>query len=285
MARPLRLEFPGALYHITSRGDGRERIYLDEQDRYTFLAIFGSVCRRLNWGCHAYCLMGNHYHLVVETPEANLARGMRELNGVYSQDFNRRYGRVGHVFQGRYAAIVVDKQAYLLELARYVVLNPVRARLVAAPANWMWSSYGATVAARVRPDWLQTDWLLSQFGTDRQQAIAAYQRFVADGKRSASPWSALTDQIYLGSATFAAEMKARIEARGALEEIPRAQRRQRRALSEYAQCYEQRTEAMAHAFLDGQYTQREIAAFFGVHYSTVSRAVRAVRASARSGAA
>ena len=133
MARPLRIEFPDAVYHITSRGNGRADIYLDERDRESFLQILGDVCRRMRWVCYAYCLMTNHYHLVIETPDANLARGMRQLNGVYTQCFNRHHGHTGHVFQGRYKAILVDRDAYLLELARYVVLNPVRAGMVKSP--------------------------------------------------------------------------------------------------------------------------------------------------------
>ena len=130
MARPLRLEFSGALYHVTSRGDRREDIYLDDADRGNYLSVLSEVCDRFNWLVHAYCLMSNHYHLLIETPDSNLAMGMRQLNGVYTQRFNRRHARVGHVFQGRYKAIIVQKDSYLLELARYIVLNPVRARMV-----------------------------------------------------------------------------------------------------------------------------------------------------------
>jgi putative transposase len=140
MARPLRLEFAGALYHVTSRGDGREAIYLSDEDRLAWLETFAAVCSRFNWVCHAYCLMGNHYHVIVETPDANLSLGMRQLNGVYTQRFNRTHRRVGHVFQGRFKAILVDKDSYLLELSRYVVLNPLRAKMVRKLENYPWSS-------------------------------------------------------------------------------------------------------------------------------------------------
>ena len=141
MARPLRLEYAGALYHVTSRGDGREAIFLADGDRRLFLEVLAGVWSRFNWTVHAYCLMTNHYHVLVETPDANLSKGMRQLNGVYTQRFNRTYSRSGHVFQGRYKAILAQKEAYLLELARYVVLNPVRARMVRTTADWPWSSY------------------------------------------------------------------------------------------------------------------------------------------------
>ncbi len=133
MARPLRIGLPGALYHVTSRGDGREDIYRGDTDRQAFLAVFEEVCERFNWWAHAYCLMTNHYHLLVETPDGNLSKGMRQLNGVYTQRFNSEHGRCGHVFQGRYKAIIVQKESYLTALSRYVVLNPVRARMVARP--------------------------------------------------------------------------------------------------------------------------------------------------------
>ena len=127
MARPLRLEYAGALYHVTSRGDRREYIYFCDDDRISWLKILDSVCERFNWVVHAYCQMTNHYHLLVETVEGNLSRGMRQFNGQYTQSFNRRHGIVGHLFQGRYKAIVVQKESYLLELTRYVILNPIRA--------------------------------------------------------------------------------------------------------------------------------------------------------------
>jgi len=166
VTRPVRIEFEGALYHVTSRGDRREAIYEDDSDRVQFLEILGEAIRSFNWVCHAYCEMGNHYHLVIETPDGNLSKGMRQLNGVYTQASNRRHGRVGHLFQGRYKAILVDRDAYLLELTRYVVLNPVRDGMVAHPGDWRWSSYLEMVGERSPPDWLATDRLLAQFATD-----------------------------------------------------------------------------------------------------------------------
>jgi putative transposase len=175
MARPLRIEFSGALYHITSRGDRREAIYETDQDRESFLAILGETCDRYRWQCHAYCLMDNHYHLLVETVDGVLSKGMRQLNGVYTQTFNRAHERSGHVFQGRYKAILVDKDRYLSEVARYIVLNPVRARMVRSAKGWRWSSYRATAGQQNAPSWLQVYGLLAALGKRKSKAVEAYK--------------------------------------------------------------------------------------------------------------
>jgi putative transposase len=157
MARPLRLEIAGAVYHVTSRGDRREDIFLDDDDRQEWMTVLSLVCDRFNWVVHAYCQMTNHYHLLIETVEANLSAGMRQLNGLYTQRFNRRHDLVGHLFQGRYKAILVQKETYLLELSRYVVLNPVRAKMVLLPEEWGWSSYVACMDDRFTPHgWIPT---------------------------------------------------------------------------------------------------------------------------------
>jgi REP element-mobilizing transposase RayT len=274
MSRPLRIELAGGLYHVTSRGDGREDIYLSDADRLAWLDVFGQVCKRFNWVCHAWCQMTNHYHILIETPEANLAQGMRQLNGVYTQRFNRAHARVGHVFQGRYKAILVERDSYLLELARYVVLNPLRARMVRRIENWPWSSYHATCGQEAAPTWLQTDWILAQFGRQRASAIRKYVEFVHEGARLPGVWTQLQGQIYLGSEAFVKTMQAKIDQKPALDEIPRAQRRALvQALTDFERRYS-RNEAMARAYLSGQHTMLAIAEHFGVHYSTVSRMVK-----------
>ena len=259
---------------MTSRGDRREEIYLGDEDREAWLEVLGQVCERFNWVCHAWCQMTNHYHLLIETPEANLAQGMRQINGVYTQRLNRAHDRVGHVFQGRYKAILVERESYLLELARYVVLNPLRAKMVRQLENWRWSSYLATCGQVESPAWLQTDWILAQFGQRRSNAIARYVAFVHEGARLPSVWSNLQGQIYLGSEAFVEKMQALIEQKPGLTEIPRAQRRAiTQALSDFAAAYP-RDEAMARAYLSGQHTMAEIARYLEVHYATVSRAVK-----------
>ena len=274
MARPLRLEIPGALYHVTARGNRRESIYQDDKDWRAFLFLLGDVCKRNNWCIHAYCLMANHYHLVIETPEANLSKGMRQLNGIYTQRHNHRHNRVGHLFQGRYKAILVQKQSYLLELARYVILNPVRANLVLNAAQWLWSSYRPTAGKASSPEWLKTDWLLSQFNSNRTKAHQGYIQFVADGHVRSSIWRDLRQQIYLGDEQFAAAMQDRLGTELDLSEVPRPQHRHAALpIAHYASQADSQQEAMDQAYDTGQYTLRQIADYFGVHYSTVSRAV------------
>ena len=274
MARPLRLEFAGALYHITSRGDRREDIFEDDADRADFLSVLGDVCAQHNWVCHAYCLMSNHYHLLVETPDGNLSKGMRQLNGVYTQHFNRRHSRVGHVFQGRYKAILVDKDDYLLELARYIVLNPVRAQMVRSAKDWGWSSYRATAGQAESPEWLQTDWLLAAFGSRKGKAMETYRRFVAEGKNQPSPWQGLRNQVYLGDERFVERMQRRIDEQKVLSEIPVTQRRrQAKTLAYYERKAGSRDEAIISAYASGGYTLKEIGDYFGLHYSWISRIV------------
>ncbi len=275
MARPLRIEFPGALYHITSRGDGREDIYLNDVDRTAYLSVLAQVCDRFNWVCHSYCLMSNHYHLLIETPEGNLGQGMRQLNGVYTQRFNRNHSRAGHVYQGRYKAIIVQKEAYLLELARYIVLNPVRAGMVRSAKDWRWSSYRSTVGVSECPSWLNVDWLLSAFSKRKSTAIEKYRQFVSNGKGQPSPWDQLQNQIYLGNEEFVDEMQCKMDVDANLEEVPSAQKRQvPKPLASYESISKDRNGAIFLAYLSGAYTMKAIADHFGLHYSSVSKIVK-----------
>jgi REP element-mobilizing transposase RayT len=208
----------------TGRGNERREIFGDDGDREWFLTILGRVVKVYRWRVHAYVLMGNHYHLLIETPEATLSRGMRQLNGSYTQSFNRRHDRVGHLLQGRFKAILVEKEAHLLELARYVVLNPVRARMTASAGQWRWSSYRATAGLGPAPAWLETEWSLAQFGP-RSEAKRRYRAFVAQGKGSRyAPWEELVAQIYLGDEGFRKKAQAMVSAKTRSPQIPRLQR-------------------------------------------------------------
>ena len=279
MTRPVRIEFEGALYHVTSRGDRREDIYEDDSDRLQFLEILGEVVETFNWVCHAYCQMGNHYHLVVETPEGNLSKGMRQLNGVYTQTLNRRHGRVGHLFQGRYKAILVDADAYLLELTRYVVLNPVRARMVAGPGEWRWSSYLDMIGKRNPPRWLARGGLLAQLETDREEAVRRYVAFVGEGIGKESIWRDLNRQIFLGNEAFVERMQTKSEGLSKTVGVPKAQKRRPAApLEELASRYEDRNQGIVAAYATGEYSYQQIGDFYGLHFTTIGKILRKARA-------
>ena len=225
MARPLRLEYPGAVWHVTCRGNERKAIFLDDEDRLQFLAVLGRVVEMFRWKLHAYVLMGNHFHLLLETPEPNLSRGMRQLNGIYTQRFNLRHKRVGHLLQGRFKGILVEKESHLLELARYVVLNPVRAGLVRTAREWPWSSYRATAGLEKGPEWLETSATLEAFGRSEARRRKAYRTFVGEGMASSyDPWKAVRNQLVLGSDAFGRRMGRLLRSPARLREIPKRQR-------------------------------------------------------------
>jgi len=197
---------------------------------------------------------------------------MRQLNGVYTQEFNRRHRRTGHVFQGRFKAIPVERDAYLLELARYVVLNPVRAKMVRRAQNWRWSSYRATAGLENAPSFLTTDWILEQFAASRPKAQKAYRSFVSEG-RGVTVWENLRGQIYLGSESFIEE---HAPALSAAREVPKAQAEVRRPPLSAIVTDPKDAAGIARAYLEHRYTQQEIADHLGVHYSTISRRVRMI---------
>jgi putative transposase len=274
MTRPLRLEFPGALYHVTARGNRRNPIFRDDADRRAWLDVLGRVCERHHFVIHSFCQMTNHYHLLIETVEANLAQGMRQLNGVYTQHFNWRHSLVGHLFQGRYKAILVQKDSYLLELSRYIVLNPLRAKIVSSLDDWQWSSH-YFVSHEHPPRWLDRDWLLRRFGDAHTVAVSAYQAFVLAGVGRASPLSATRHQILLGDDAFVSEYQ-QLQRSEELVEVVRTERRAvALSLAEYQARYADRGEAMARAYLSTAFTMPQIACAFGVSAKTVSRAVAA----------
>jgi REP element-mobilizing transposase RayT len=279
MARPLRIEYDGAVYHITSRGNDKKKIYRDEEDRELFLSTLQKVNDKYNWYCHAYCLMDNHYHLVIETPDGNLSRGMRQLNAVYTQAYNKRHNRVGHVFQGRYKAILISKESHLLEVCRYVVLNPVRAGATRTPEQWKWSSYRGMAGLETPHPALTADWVLGQFAPRRAMAQKKYAEFVHNGIQGPEIWKGIRGQIILGDESFTDKMVAYATGREELKEIPRGQRYFDRPglrtlfgkgiRSDIAK----RNETIRAAVEKYGYGQNEVSEHLGLHYTTISRIV------------
>jgi REP element-mobilizing transposase RayT len=277
MARPLRLEYCGAVYHITARGNARNPIFHSDNDRNLFLEILHKVTERFHWLCHVYCLMDNHYHLVVETPEGNISAGMRQLNGVYTQTTNRMHGRVGHVFQGRYKAILVQKENHLLEVCRYVVLNPVRANAANSPDDWKWSSYGATAGIEKPHGCLVVEWVLGQFDKNRQEAEKRYRKFVHAGIQEVSIWEKVKGQALLGNKEFIERFENQLQGKREIVEIPRSQRYADRPALEMlfrgVEDTETRNRVICEAVRTHGYRQSEVAGYIGIHYSTVSKIV------------
>lgn len=270
MARPLRVQFAGALYHVTARGNARQDIFCDDIDRGRFLDTLWSTCELLDWDVWAYCLMGNHYHVLLQTLTPTLSRGMRNLNGLYSQWFNFRHERVGHLLQGRYHSSLVDKEAYLLEVARYILLNPVRSGLCKEPGLWPWSSYRATAEGAPAARRLVTKRLIREFGEGRK----ARDRFVSYVEAGISkPDPATTERLVscVGGERFVSSI-ARLSG-SVSREVPRSERRWK-SLDQYEAETDKRNDAIRSAYSSGTYTLAEIGRHFGLHYVSVARIVR-----------
>ncbi len=277
MARPLRIEFPDAIYHVTTRGNEGGEVFLEEQDRVLFLQVLGEVVLRSGWIIHAYVLMDNHYHLLVETPKVNLSRGMRQLNGVYTQRFNSAHNSGGRVFQGRFKAILVERKAYLLDLCRHVILNPLRLKAVKNISRYRWSSYRATAGEVQAPVWLTTDWILGNFANTATAAQRKYADYVAAGVGLPSPLSKVKSQILLGSTAFVNKMKQRLSGevsvnrdrkkvkRPGLGSLFPLKIRKDKSL---------RNETIRHAYREYAYTMAEIADAAHIHFSTVSKVIK-----------
>jgi putative transposase len=272
MSRPLRIEFEGAVYHVTSRGDRREPIFEDDVDREICLELVGEALMRFDASMLAWCLMGNHYHFVLQTRRANLSRLMRHINGVYTQRYNRRHGKVGHLFQGRFKAIIVQTDSYLTEVCRYVDLNPVRAGIVESQDAWAWSSYRGFIGLDLPRAWHDVEAVLKQFAAKRSVAAHRYAEFVSKGHNIRLWETALHGQIYLGDSQFAASMQSRLENDPGVN-VPRTQKRPvRKSLMEYLHEGDRDT-GIAKAYLEGGYTQTSIAEATGLSVSRVSRLI------------
>jgi len=280
MARQLRIEIPGGTYHITARGNVRRTIFRDDRDRQRMLAGVSTAVDEYGWLVHAYCLMPNHYHLLVETPLPNLSRGMKKINGTYAQGFNARHKRVGHVFQDRFHSILVDKEDYLLKLSRYIVLNPVRAKIVAMPEEWAWSSYRPTVGTGPRPRFLTCEQILGYFGESREKARRAYVGFVTGNLAQKSPWGNLLGGAILGSEDFLLRVRDQVTDRES-RELDRLQATELRPPlkclfpEKYSRPLSLEVTKLAHEVSRRHgYSVKEIARFLGIHQSTLCKAIQ-----------
>lgn len=228
MARSLRLEFEGAFYHITSRGNLRDRIFFDDKDREKFLDILRRTKERYGYLLHAYALMENHYHLFLETPKANISQIMQNINTSYTVYINKRHKRFGHLFQGRFKGIIVDKETYLIVLSRYIHLNPVRARMVESPEDYRWTSYREYIGAcKGKESMVDIAETLSYFSKTKYAAMKAYKEFVLEGigERN-NPMDDMVAGVLLGSEMFVAQIRRMLQRRKPDEEIPQLKKLQ-----------------------------------------------------------
>lgn len=277
MSRPVRIEFPGAHYHVTSRGTNEQAVFLDDEDRAVFLNVLEGVVTRFEWRVHSYVLMTNHYHLVVEVPDANLSKGMRQLNGVYTQHFNRRHGRDGSLFQGRFRSIVFESDNYLLPLCRHVVLNPVRAGETRSANSYRWSSHRAMAGVVNAPELLCTESVLGAFGKRRADSQKKYRDFVKAGIGEPSPLSERSNQVLLGSAAFISELQPVLNGEKLAKRGPKKAKRRRSLQALFknvdGKTRMERNELIRRAHIDYNYTLMEIGEHLGIHYTTVSKVV------------
>ncbi len=211
MARPLRIEYSGAFYHVTSRGNERKAVYKSQRDREKFFSYLESATERYGAVVHVFCLMDNHYHLLIETPSGNLSQIMHHINGAYTTYFNTKRERSGHLFQGRYRAILIDVDEYAKELSRYIHLNPVRAGIAENPEEYRWSSCQYYTVKRKPPEWLKRDFILSYFGNEPKTAMKRYRDFVRSvmDEEYKNPLAEISHSVILGGEKFIAEIKTR----------------------------------------------------------------------------
>ena len=279
MARPLRIQYPGAMYHIISRGIARMTIFHNEKDWIKFNHFMERVMEKYNWICHAYCLMGTHYHLLLETPDANMVPGMKQLNQFYSQFYNWKYQRVGPVLQGRYKAWLVEKEEKFLDNCRYIVNNPVEAKMVEHPSDWPWSSFRATRGIEKAPKYLETKFLLRHFSSSRKKAQKVYEDFVLEGIGMESPLLEAKNQLFLGSDSFIAEAMQHVNGNDELNNVPKVQKHANRISLEKIfketrnNSKEHRNYLILNAHDIHAYTQREIGEYIGLHPGYISNIV------------
>jgi len=283
MVRPLRIQYPGATYHIMSRGNGKMTIFHEDEDYMKFLHFMERVFDKYNWICHAWCLMGNHYHLLIETPHANMVSGMKQLNQFYSQFYNWKCRRVGSVLQGRYKSLLVERESKFLENCRYIVNNPVEVGRVDHPSQWPWSSFRATRGLEKAPAFLETDFLLRHFDTCLNTAQKLYEDFVLAGVGKGSPLVEAKQQIFLGSEAFISRAMRHINGSDELNNVPIVQKFADRPSLEVifnnarTTPRDVRDRLIQKAHDNLAYTQREIGEHLGLHPGYVSRIIRKLR--------
>ena len=287
MARPLRIEYPGAFYHVISRGNARQKIFVSDGDKHKFLSFLETGVAPFGYRIHAYCLMDNHYHLLMETANANLSKILHRLNSGYSTYFSRKYHRPGHFLQGRPKVLLVDKDAYALELSRYIHLNPVKARVVKRPELYRWSSCKYYFKKMSVPEFLETSFLLGQLDKREAPARKAMKAFVEAGRtgRVPNPFKDQKGGVILGDETFVQWVDSQfLKGRGKDRDLPGLRELKRLELGEIREVVERAFQddlkmgRKAGIYLCRKFSERtlaEIGRFYGgIGISAVSQTVK-----------
>lgn len=274
MARPIRIQYPDAFYHIMSRGSDRLNIFNDPQDYQNFLIVFFDTIKRYNWTCYSYCLMPNHYHLLIKTHEANLSLGMRQLNGVYTQNYNIRYKRIGHLFQGRFRSILVEEEKYKYELIRYIALNPLRANISQRIEDYRWNSVLEVLGLIDKTGCINIKEILLNFDEDEEKAKKIFLEFL--NSRSRKDIEKPKGGIIIGSNEFIDKIKGFLKSKEKEVEIPVRERLIHRPLLK--ELFngdiinkQKRNQLIYEACIDYGYSLSEISRALGMHYASVSR--------------
>ncbi|MGH7885145.1 MAG: transposase [Thermodesulfobacteriota bacterium] len=269
MARPLRIEFPGALYYISSAGNGGNNIFKDSQDGSLLLDALDGVCARFKWRCFSYCFMSDGYHLIVENHEANLSKGMRQLNGIYTQSYNRHHNTGGHVFQGRFKSIFIQKDKFLIPLIKEIFLFPLKSGFVKHPSQFKWSSCKYLYGKEKTPDWIENGWF-----DEKNFSLEKFDSFLMDGDET-NILKQIKKQIFLGDDDFISYVQSRINQKNISNEIPKTQitKPVSKTYAEILSDSESKNEAIAKTYLTGKYSLKEIGEYVGIHYSGISKIV------------
>lgn len=274
MARPVRIEYSGAYYFISSKAVEGRSIFKDVKDRQEFLQILQEVIARMQWEVYAYNLLPDSFQLFIKTPKPNLSKGMRQLNGVYTQRYNVKYEAEGNIFHGRFKAVLVDADNLFNDVVRHVLHMPILKRKSRNLEKWKWSSYQATAGLTEAPSWLDTAEVLSHFGKQKKRAQAALTKALAGTDKDFDIIKNVQGQILLGSDAFVAKWKKQLATGKVMDKARQRKAKKVKPLTDFGKRFKNIKTAMVKAYETGNYTLDQIGNHFGVHYSTVSRTVK-----------
>lgn len=274
MARPVRIEYSGAYYFISSKSSPGQTVFKDSSDRQEFLSILQEVVSRMHWEILAYNILPDSFQLFIKTPRPNLSKGMRQLNGVYTQRYNAKYETTGNIFQGRFKAVLVEAKHAFADVLKYVLLMPVLKRKARKLEKWKWSSYQATKGITEAPQWLKVDEVLSHFGKQTKRARTALQKALESTDKDFELMDQVKAQILLGSDTFVNKWKKQLTSGKIMAKARQRKSKKVKPLTDFGKRFKNIKVAMVKAYETGNYTLDQIGTHFGVHYSTVSRTVK-----------